>query len=161
MVGADESTELYLFLQLFVSIDVSLFKQHVTGQSMQPDLAKFGPFFVIFKLFGNFWGVRILQKITHAGNFCAIVQIFIVINGQILKNNLAIWSHCNSLASHITSLFSRQTIEQTLDKKHGWISEKSDDRFRNSGREDKDGDAEDAVGQNCAEKTHHQSTVPV
>ena len=27
-------------------------------------------------------------------NFCDLGQIFIVVKGQTLKNNLAIWSHC-------------------------------------------------------------------
>ena len=47
----------------------------------------------IFKV--NFIFVQVLNPFWN--NFYALGQVFIVVNGQILKNNLAIWSHWSSL----------------------------------------------------------------
>ena len=64
-----------------------------------PDLGKFCHFSKIIKVFGNY--VRAYLVLGTNLNplwstFYAIGQIFIVTNGLIITNNLAIWSHCPS-----------------------------------------------------------------
>ena len=65
-----------------------------------PDLPKCCHFFKNLHIFGNiftvyFIFVKVLNPLWH--NFYAFGQFFIVVNGQILKNNLAIWSHWDRL----------------------------------------------------------------
>ena len=52
-----------------------------------PNLQSLGQFFRIYLLLG-----KILDRFRQMLN--ALGQVFIDVNGQILKNNLAIWSHC-------------------------------------------------------------------
>ena len=63
-----------------------------------PDLAKFRHFGKVYKSLANFW-----QLISYLAKCWAYILwqirdiiglIFIVANGQILKNNQTIWSHC-------------------------------------------------------------------
>ena len=63
---------------------------------MWPDLAKFRHFGKIFKVLGNFSRIHLLfGKILNLlwQILCAIGQVFIEVNGQMLNNNPAIWSH--------------------------------------------------------------------
>ena len=62
-----------------------------------PDLPKFGHIWLYFKSLWQYFDVflvsgRILN--LHLQCFYASGQIFVVVNGQKLKNNLVIWSHC-------------------------------------------------------------------
>ena len=62
-----------------------------------PDLAKFLHLGKIFKVLVNFWGfIYYFGKLwTDFGKILYVIgQIFIDVNGQMLKNNLAIWWHC-------------------------------------------------------------------
>ena len=70
-----------------------------TFQPVWPDLAKFHHFGNNFKVFGqllkglltiwqNIWRLNL-----HCQIFYAFGQIYILINGQILKNILPVWSH--------------------------------------------------------------------
>ena len=62
-----------------------------------PDLAKFCHFDKSLQVFGKFLKVNILfgKMLSLFWRICEIVGlIFCVSNGQILKNNLTIWSHC-------------------------------------------------------------------
>ena len=64
---------------------------------MRPDLAKFIHFGKNLEIFGSILKVYLLfGKVVNPlwDNMYSLGQIFIVVNGQILKNNLAIWSHC-------------------------------------------------------------------
>ena len=79
-------------LSLSFSISVSIF-HFITCSFILSSVTRFGK---ILKFFGQFWyGLFcIWQAIIHTATiFYATGQIFIVINGQRLKNNLAIWSH--------------------------------------------------------------------
>ena len=63
-----------------------------------PDLAKFHHFGKNLPYFGQclVWFIWYLTNFcTYICNFYAIGQISIAVNGQRLKNNLAIWSHCH------------------------------------------------------------------
>ena len=65
---------------------------------MWPDLAKFHHFGQYIKIFGNkFKLYLVLGNVSNSlwHNLGAIGQIFIDENGQILKNNSVIWSHCS------------------------------------------------------------------
>ena len=67
--------------------------------SVWPDLAKFLHFGKILQVFGNILKVYFLfgEILNLLWQICCITgQIFIVTNGQILKYNLTIWSHCQS-----------------------------------------------------------------
>ena len=67
-----------------------------TYQPVWPDLAKIRHFCHILKAFGLFSkpSFCIGHKFEPTlGNFHAIGQIYIGVSGQILTNNLAIWSH--------------------------------------------------------------------
>ena len=94
-------------LSLSFSISVSIF-HFITCSFILSSVTRFGK---ILKVFGQFWyGLFcIWQAIIHTATiFYATGQIFIVINGQRLKNNLAIWSHwfwASWLPSSSLSLF--------------------------------------------------------
>ena len=65
-------------------------------RAMWPEVVKFGLFGKIFKVWCNFWCVYLLfSKILNL--LCQIFDTFgqtiIDVNGQMLKNDLAIWSH--------------------------------------------------------------------
>ena len=64
--------------------------------SVWPDFAKFRRFGKIFKVLGNFLRVYLLfgKILDRLVNFYAFGQVSIDVNGQMLKNKLAIWSHC-------------------------------------------------------------------
>ena len=61
-----------------------------------PDLAKFCHFDNMLKDFWQFLCVILYSEKCRPqyGNFYALWQIIIVVNGQICKNIWAIWSHC-------------------------------------------------------------------
>ena len=62
---------------------------------MWPDLAKFRQFGKNLQVFGNFLTIYLLfgKMLSLLCQICDIIGlIFIVANGQILKNNLTIWS---------------------------------------------------------------------
>ena len=59
-------------------------------QAVWTNLAKFRPF-VLFELVVIVFG-KILNLLRYIS--CGLGQIFNVVNGQILKSNLDIWSHC-------------------------------------------------------------------
>ena len=66
-------------------------------EAVWPDLAKFRQFGTSLQVFGkNVDGLFLICKILSLlWQICdIIVLIFIVANGQIMKNNLTIWSHC-------------------------------------------------------------------
>ena len=66
------------------------------SRAMWPEVVKFGLFGKIFKVWCNFWCVYLLfSKILNllCQIFYTFGQTFIDVNGQMLKNNLAIWSH--------------------------------------------------------------------
>ena len=75
---------------------VSWWPSSPTLAPVWPDLPKFRHFCEILKVFGHFSGFieHFGQKFeTTLANFDSDGQDLIVENGQILKNNLAIWSH--------------------------------------------------------------------
>ena len=66
-------------------------------ESVWPDLAKYGHFVKGLQVFGKFVTVYFLfgEMISLLWQICDIIGLIsIVANGQILKNNLTIWSHC-------------------------------------------------------------------
>ena len=58
-----------------------------TLHPLQNSISLWAIFSSIHKLFG--------KLLCLLGNFYATGEIFIVVNGQRLKNNLVIWSHCS------------------------------------------------------------------
>ena len=67
-----------------------------TAAAVWPDLAKFRHFGKTLQVFVKFWTVyflfgKMFTLLWQIWYFIAL--IFIVVNGQILKNNLTIWSH--------------------------------------------------------------------
>ena len=69
---------------------------------MRPDLAKFHHFGISLKVLSKFLTVYFLfgKMLSLLWQTCDIIElIFIVANGQILKKNLTIWSHCRKLCS--------------------------------------------------------------
>ena len=71
------------------------------SSSVWPDVAKFRHFGKSLPVFGKFLTVYILSGkiLSWLWQICAIIElIFIFANGQILKINLTIWSHCSSLS---------------------------------------------------------------
>ena len=81
----------FVSLSLFLHLSLDLPFHHLLIHFEQCD-----QIWQNLKVFGQFWyGLFcIWQAIIHTATiFYATGQIFIVINGQRLKNNLAIWSH--------------------------------------------------------------------
>ena len=78
---------------------INLFSFLLDDQKLQavwPDWVKFHHFGKIFKVLGNIlWVYLLFGKISDLfwQILYAIGQVFIDVNGQMLKNNLAIWSH--------------------------------------------------------------------
>ena len=61
-------------------------------------VARFGEILPLWQNFKSLWAIFVMVSIWQTfvpalGNIYATGQIFIVVNGQRLKNNLAIWSH--------------------------------------------------------------------
>ena len=72
-----------------------------------PDLAKFHHVGKLLKVLGNLLRVylrvgKMLDLLWHI--LYAIGQIFVDVNGQMLENNLAIWSHCSTPKENDTKL---------------------------------------------------------
>ena len=65
-------------------------------QPVCPDWAKIRKLWLYLKVFGHFCRVYLIfgQRLNQLWHFYAIGQIVIVVNGQILNNIIAIWSHC-------------------------------------------------------------------
>ena len=84
--------------QTWIQMTVHILEQNFSA--VWPDLAKFRHFGKTLQVFGNFW-----QFISHLHKMLCqlrqiydiIGQIFIVANGQILKNNITIWPHWSSV----------------------------------------------------------------
>ena len=78
---------------------INLFSFLLDDQKLQavwPDWGKFHHFGKIFQVLGNIlWVYLLFGKISDLfwQILYAIGQVFIDVNGQMLKNNLAIWSH--------------------------------------------------------------------
>ena len=82
----------------------------VNGMSVTR-LGEISPFWQNFKSLRQiFEGLFLIWQNVESTwqNFCIIGLIFIVVVGQILKNNLTNWSHC--LACQITSPFNKKIV---------------------------------------------------
>ena len=84
-IGYDEA-ELFSIIEI-----ITHFKRIIIYfQSVGPDLAKFRHFDKTLQVFGKYLTVHFL----FGKMLGQLRQIYYIINGQILKNNLTIWSHC-------------------------------------------------------------------
>ena len=91
--------------------------------SVFTDLAKFRHFGKTLQVFGKFWTVYFLlcKMLSLLLNFWYIIGLtFVVANGQILKNNLTIWSHWMKIY-----LFKRE-IEQSRPFRYTQRARKND-----------------------------------
>ena len=91
-------TDGWLVCMSFISS--SFFIQVALEARVWPDSAKFHHFVKMSKGFCNSFRVSFIFGIILNLlwlNFYDYIQIFIVENGRILKNNLAVWSHCSRL----------------------------------------------------------------
>ena len=89
-----------IFLLHLISAYLAWMAEWYHSQPVWPDLAKFRHFGNNLAVFGKFWVVyflfgKMLNLLWRI--FYIFGLIFIVENGQILKNYLTIWSHCTQL----------------------------------------------------------------
>ena len=96
----------------FVNFEHFLFQHLVTLQSHSNFSASFSLSHPVWPNLAKFW--RFISYLAKCGTyFCDITGlIFIVANGQILKHNLTIWSHCSHLWKAWRNLF--QHISSSL-----------------------------------------------
>ena len=103
----------------FFSLSLSISLSHTFGLYQCDHIWRnFATFAQNFKFFRNFWyrSFSIWQTLVLTlAIFYATGQIFIVVNDRILKNNLAIRSHCTLCLSHTeTSLDWNTCTEDSL-----------------------------------------------
>ena len=91
------------YQKLLILSETILAKFHHFAKSLQV----FGKFLTVYFLFGN--------MLSHLWQICDIIGlIFHFPNGQILKNNLTIWSHCLLVWNYFGSFFQRKIIERNI-----------------------------------------------
>ena len=75
-------------------------------RAVWPDLAKFRHLGKSFQVFGKFLTVFFGKTLSILWQFCDIIGlIFIDANGQLLKNNITIWSHLSRVLSSFPNYY--------------------------------------------------------